>query len=211
MTAKKQINVLITGFGLFPGMPDNPSAALVKSFLASEKSPQKSQQRKYKLYGGILPTEFSAGIRKFDALMKSVQPDIVICFGVAARRRIISLETTARNKVGLKLKDAAGHKHKSSKINRKSQRAYTSTLPLRKINNALKNNDIRARLSDNAGSYLCNFIFFRLMEGIYSGKYTCTGGFIHIPNPKHSKFSSKTVEKAAKIAIQASISSVKPS
>ena len=40
---------------------------------------------------------------------------------------------------------------------------------------------IPARVSQSAGTFVCNRVMYGLLEGIASGKWPKTGGFLHVP------------------------------
>src|SRR5208282_3699775 len=99
------MRVLLAGFGPFPGAPFNPSAALAKA-LAHRRRPA---------FAGIdlsthaFATSYAAVDRDLPKLLAR-KPDIVLIFGLAARRRHVCVEALARNAVSLVIPDVDGEK-----------------------------------------------------------------------------------------------------
>ena len=61
------------------------------------------------------------------------------------------------------------------------RKAYFSTLPIKAIQNEITKNNIPASISNTAGTFVCNHVFYGvryLVEKKYKGKKS---GFIHIP------------------------------
>ena len=175
MQSKK---ILVTGFGPFPGMPDNPSAALVT------KLAQPRIARAFNLEARILPTEFAAAGAALAKAIAEVKPDIVVCFGVAAKTDTIRVERAAWNVVDPQMPDARGHRHKSRTVRAGAPEGYGTTLPTADIMAALARGGFPARGSNDAGDYLCNYIFYQLMHDIAASGEKRMGGFVHIPMPR---------------------------
>lgn len=187
--------VLVTGFGPFPGQPDNPTARMISEL-------------KHIFHGRavdchVLPTEYDAGFRRFSELLDQKRPDIVLCFGVAAQRRMINLERIAYNERAVTLPDAAGYRPETPQIDRMGPDRYRATLPLRAIRENLREAGLNARYSDDAGRYLCNFFFYQLMHRAGRGHGVKMGGFIHVPDPGRGHMSHDDLLKAGQIAVNA--------
>ena len=82
--------ILLTGFGPFPGVPDNPSARLVKT-LARIRS---FAPRDCELHMQVLPTEWGAVGMLVPSLLNSLQPHVTIHFGVSQQARSLRIERT---------------------------------------------------------------------------------------------------------------------
>ena len=76
------MNILLVGFGPFPGAPRNPSADLVKR-LASRRRPALAATIRT---AHIFATAYAAVDNELPKLFAD-NPDIVLMFGLAARRR----------------------------------------------------------------------------------------------------------------------------
>jgi pyroglutamyl-peptidase len=134
--------ILITGFGPFPGQPDNPTTAMAEAL------------RREGFEAHVLPTEYKAGLAMFRDLLARVRPDIVICFGVAGRSDSVRLERIASNTMRADLPDASGVCHAGGRIDADGPARFASTLPLERIAARLRAADIPHCYSDDAGGYL---------------------------------------------------------
>jgi pyroglutamyl-peptidase len=194
--------VLITGFGPFPGQPVNPSATLVRSlrqFFARE-------QQRFDLRAVVLKTEYEGGWQKLQSELNRFKPDVVVCFGVAAGETGFRLEQQARNHCSTEKPDAAGYTPASSTINPDGAISHNATLPLNQIQSDLTAARIDCRMSDDAGDYLCNHVFFNLMARATSEGSPVRAGFIHIPVPDQPDTLSRTkLIKGARLIIDASL------
>ena len=99
------MRVLLVGFGPFHGAPRNPSAVLVKR-LASRRRPA--------LAATIRTTHiFTTAYAAIDSELLKLfagKPDIVLMFGLAARRRHLCIETQARNARSILFPDVRGYR-----------------------------------------------------------------------------------------------------
>src|ERR1700679_475634 len=99
------MRVALAGFGAFPGVPFNPSAALVRA-LVRRRRPALADVA---CTTHIFATSYAAVDRDLPKLFAQ-KPDVVLIFGVAGRRRQLCIETRARNAVSLLFPDASGRK-----------------------------------------------------------------------------------------------------
>jgi pyroglutamyl-peptidase len=65
-------------------------------------------------------------------------------------------------------------------LNTDGPAAYFSTLPFRHLVETMRENDVPARISNSAGAYGCNQIFYHLMDYISRENLGIPGGFIHV-------------------------------
>lgn len=162
--------ILLTGFGPFPGAPVNPSEALVNKLVGT-------RHRSLKLVGHIFQTSYRAVDRDLPLLIARVRPDAILMFGLAARARKIRIETQACNALAA-LPDATGRVPRKTIIARNGPRR----LPIRADRHALleaaQRGRIPARLSRDAGSYLCNYLYWHALQA----KGPRLAAFVHVPN-----------------------------
>jgi pyroglutamyl-peptidase len=166
------MRVLITGFGPFPGAPFNPSALLVKA-LARRRRPALAD---IELTTHVFATSYAAVDRDLPKLMAQ-QPDVVLLFGLAGRRRHLCIETRARNAVTLLFPDADRNKPQHSVIAADAPSSRRGHAPFMRMLGAARGR-FPSRLSRDAGRYLCNYVYWRALEASRSGTLA---QFIHIP------------------------------
>lgn len=169
------MRVLISGFEAFGGRDLNPTALLVQALQAKEISyPQELTVESI-----LLPVSFSEAFSTLQKKMNTFNPDVVICFGLAAGRNSFDLENIALNRIHAEINDNLGMKPQEEKINPLGPESYVSTLPLSGIEGALKAAGVPVQTSNSAGTFVCNYLFYRLMEANQDTLRLC--GFIHLP------------------------------
>ena len=85
-------------------------------------------------------------------------------FGLAGRRRHLCIETRARNAVSLLFPDASGFRPKGGVIARGEPVALRGAAPFARLLGAARASAVPARLSRDAGRYLCNYAYWRALE-----------------------------------------------
>lgn len=167
--------VLITGFEAFGGESINPTQRLVEAVVSGElRAPAELEVRAV-----TLPVVFGDGFAKLFSELKSFRPDIVLAFGQAGGRNAIEFERLAINMIDGDQKDNAGAVYRECVIEPGSPMALLSTLPVRALAESLSANDVPARVSNTAGLYVCNELFYRLQ--LATLRTTTRSGFIHVP------------------------------
>jgi pyroglutamyl-peptidase len=167
------MRVLLIGFGPFPGAPRNPSALLAKA-LARRRRPA---------FAGIVRTSHIftttyAAVDRDLAKLLATPTDIVLMFGLAGRRRHLCIETRARNAVSL-FPDASGYRPQRRMIVPGGPAVLGGAAPFARLLGAVRTSAVPARLSRDAGRYLCNYAYWRALEQARNGRPLVQ--FIHIP------------------------------
>ena len=171
----------MTGFGPFQTVVENPSSLIAQAVDG-------------KCFGDVQVTgrqvdvSWSQAFPQVKALVDELSPDALICFGVA-RSSVFRLEVMARN-VASNSEDAFGQHFESGSLGQivnDAPAAFFSTLPLefllKELNSRREKSTDRdstqsGALSHDAGQYLCNYLFFRVMDELES---VPVRGFIHVP------------------------------
>ncbi|WP_289135930.1 pyroglutamyl-peptidase I [uncultured Brevibacillus sp.] len=199
--------VLVTGFDPFGGEPINPAWESVKE-LAKIESDQ------YKVEVWQIPTVFDRSIEHLYAAIEETKPDIVLCIGQAGGRGDLSIERVAINVNDARIADNEGNQPIDTPIVEHGPAAYWSTLPIKSMVHELQQQGIPASISQTAGTYVCNHVFYGLMHYVAENKAAIRGGFIHIPYlPEQAARQSgqpsmalETIVKGLRVAIEAVIS-----
>ena len=173
-------NVLITGFGPFPGAPFNPSRPLALA-LAKRRRPAFADIHRAV---HIFETSYAAVDRDLPKLLGRLKPDIVLMFGLAARTSFVRIETHARNTRSILFPDVSGYRPNERAIVR-GKAALTGRAPFWRLLGAARAARAPARTSRDAGRYLCNYVYWRALEASRSG--TPFAQFIHIPPVANSR------------------------
>lgn len=165
--------ILLTGFEPFGSFTANPSALLARQ-LDGETAGA------YRIRSTVLPVVFGEAGDRLIAAIEDLAPAWVICLGLAANRREISMERCAVNLDDADIPDNAGNLPVDQAIVGGGPPAYWSTLPVKAMVSALRELDIPASVSLSAGTYVCNHVFYRLMHHL-AGRPGIRGGFVHLP------------------------------
>ena len=163
--------LLITGFEPFGGEDINPSWEAVK--LLSDVVDD------YFLTKICIPVEFGSTAKYLIEQADKICPDVILCIGQAGGRSEITPEYVAINLRYAKIPDNRGYQPKDEAVIEGGENAYFSTIPTRKIAEALSAASINAKVSYSAGTYVCNDLLYSLLA-CYKDSDTKVG-FIHIP------------------------------
>ena len=176
------MRVLITGFGPFPGAPFNPSASLVAALVRRRRPALDGVE----LRTHVFATSYVAVDRDLPKLLAQ-QPDVVLLFGVAGRRRHLCIETRAQNAMTLMFPDAAGHKPPDSIITPSAPFSLRGHAPFMRLLAAARGR-FPSRLSRDAGRYLCNYLSWQALQQAENPHPLVQ--FIHIPQRRRAKYRS---------------------
>ena len=173
--------VLLTGFDAF-GTTRQADIALNSSWLAAQALHGK-QIAGHRVVAAQLPTAFNTSVAELTRLLQLHQPALVICLGQAGGRQALSLERIAINLDDAPMVDNAGEQPIDAAVVEGGPAAYFSTLPIKAMLVALHRDGIAAELSQSAGTFVCNHVFYALMHLLASpaDKARARGGFVHVP------------------------------
>lgn len=160
-------SILVTGFGPFEGIEENPSGAL-----AAELG------RAADVEAEVLPVEWGR-IDDFVSTTLAVRWRAVLMLGVAADRDSVSLERVAVNLSEPARKDVTGALAPSRRLVEGAPDAYFSTLPIHALETALVRAGFPVTRSPSAGTFLCNALFYRARHALAERGTPC--GFVHVP------------------------------
>lgn len=167
-------NVLLTGFEPFDGQAINPSEEIAREI-------NDATIARHKVVGALLPCVFGAAIKELKHQIKLHDPAIVICLGQAGGRAEITPERVALNIDDARIRDNAGQQPVDKPVVKDGPAAYFSTLPIKAIVHELRRREIPAAVSQTAGTFVCNHVFYGLMHELALHRPTVRGGFIHVP------------------------------
>lgn len=191
--------ILLTGFEPFGGLEKNASWETVKTFDGKEIGG-------YKIATALLPVVYDEMADPLKKAIEKHKPEIVISFGVGTE--VMQTELIARNSYHrMKPKDNKGHRPPREKIDPNGNDAIPTQLPAEAIVKALTQAKIGAQTSKDAGGYLCNECFYRLMETDLKDAPIKLRGFVHVPDfgtpdPAGGAFTAEKLIKAVQIVIE---------
>ncbi len=167
------MRVLVTGFAPFGGETVNPSWEAVRRL--------PGRIGRAEVTAVELPVSFAASGGALAAALRRVRPDVVLCTGQAGGRAGICVERVAVNLQDAAIPDNDGAQPHDRPIRPDGPAAYFATLPTREIVSALCAGGIPAALSYSAGTYVCNHLFYTLMDLLAREERAVYGGFLHVP------------------------------
>jgi pyroglutamyl-peptidase len=168
------LTILVTGFSAFPGAPVNPSAAIVMRLL-------RRHARRFRLHGirlqtAVLPVVYDEVVRELAPLLARTDPDAVVHLGLASRRKHVSVETRAVNRLTMLHPDAAKRRAAARAVRAGGVPVLRSPLGSASLVTLMRRTGVPAQLSIDAGDYVCN-------QTLYAS--LASGGapalFIHLP------------------------------
>ena len=168
--------ILLTGFDAFGGATLNPSWLAARALHGR-------QILGHTVVAAQLPTVFDASLKTLNALLKQHQPALVICVGQAGGRKALSLERVAINVNDAPIADNAGGQPVDTPVKPGAPAAHFTSLPIKAMLSALQTEGIAVEVSQTAGTFVCNHVFYGLMHELATRralKHT-RGGFIHVP------------------------------
>lgn len=169
------MNVLLTGFEPFEQEAINPSWEAVRALDG------------WRLDGAVVHARriscvFGTALRELDAAIDELQPQLVLAIGLAGGRSEITPERVAINVDDGRICDNAGCQPIDVPVVAGAPAAYFSNLPIKAMVRDLRAAGIPAAVSNTAGTFVCNHLFFGLMHRIATRPEAgMRGGFIHIP------------------------------
>lgn len=173
------LKVLVAGFGPFPGAPRNPSGDLA---LALGRM-QRPGLAEVKIRTHIFPTVYAAVAKELPRLLAKYDPDAVLIFGLAGGSDRVRIETRAVNVASQIYPDAARHTPSSRKLYPKAPAELFVRPEVRRLIAAARSGGVSARLSWDAGRYVCNASLFCCLDKSRRKRRPLVT-FIHIPWPR---------------------------
>ena len=197
--------VLITGFEPFGGEAVNPSWEVVKQLDGAMVAGERVVARQ-------LPCVFGEALTALYAALDEHQPVLTIAVGQAGGRVDITVERVAINVDDARIPDNKGQQPVDVPVVADGPAAWFSSLPVKAIVAALREQGIPASVSQTAGTFVCNHVMYGLLHAL-NGRSGAKGGFIHIPylpeqaaaHPGEASMAVQTVRAALETAIAVSL------
>ena len=172
MELNKKPTVLLTGFEPFNDETINPAWETVKLLQGWGGAHFIVEARQ-------LPCVFEVANATMTALIARLNPSLVIAVGQAGGRSDLSIERIAINVDDAPIPDNAKRQLVDQTIVAGGPAAYFSTLPIKSIVRDLRAAGLPASVSQTAGTFVCNHVFYGLMHA--TAGTPVRAGFIHIP------------------------------
>jgi pyroglutamyl-peptidase len=176
LSGNSAMTILLTGFEPFAGLAYNPSFEIAARLDGQEIGG-------HRIVGRLLPVDFARYHTRLDELLREVSPALCIGFGLASGEDMIRIERFGVNLADFDIPDNAGARPVGRAIESDGPAARAASLPCAEIRTTLLEAGIPARLSNSAGSYLCNATLYSALGLCEARRIPC--GFIHLPYASH--------------------------
>ena len=164
------VAVLLTGFEPFGGHADNPSQLLVREL----------GERDDRVVVEYLPVSYARAADQVIVALRRLNPRALILFGLAAGSSHLLLERVARNRDVSPAPDNDGEL-RSGPIVADAPDTYHGSLPFAQMAALAGRVNEPARLSQDAGGYVCNHTYFRVAHHLAGREPGTPCGFVHLP------------------------------
>ncbi|MBO1221093.1 pyroglutamyl-peptidase I [Staphylococcus nepalensis] len=201
------MKILVTGFDPFGGDTINPALEAV-NLLPDEIQGHTIEKLE-------IPTVFNKSKVTIKNKLKATHFDIVLAIGQAGGRFELTPERIGINIDDARIPDNEGNQPIDEMIQSSGDAAYFSNLPVKRMTEAIKTAGVPARLSNTAGTFVCNHILYQLGFLQATQFPNIKFGFIHVPfipeqvtdKPEQPSMSIQTIAKGLKAALEAIIES----
>lgn len=171
--------VLIFAFTKYDRLPSNPSVVVGDRLtdLLSEK---------YSVQFEVLPPVMKStkkDLDSFSELKKSLdtfRPDLIIGLGAASRPRV-GVEEIALNRIDSPKPDNGGSIIRHKPISTASPLSLSTSVDVVKLSNSLKSHGIPSAVSYFADTFVCNWIYFKILDYLRVKKSKAQCVFVHVP------------------------------
>ena len=167
------MTILVTGFEPFGGEPINPSWEGVRRLTCDT-----GDARIERL---LVPTTYADSTRTVTEAIDRLRPSAVVMVGQAGGRAELGIERLAVNCDDAQTPDNAGVLREDAPIVAQGPTAYLATLPVKQIVAGLRSAGFPAAVSNTAGLFVCNHLFYCVLHHIVRHNLDTRAGFVHVP------------------------------
>lgn len=165
--------ILLTGFEPFGGENINPSWEVARSLDGASIAGARVASR-------LLPCSFGIASEVMRRWLADLRPGVVLALGQASGRADFSIERVAINVDDARIADNDGAQPIDKAIAAGGPVGYFSTLPIKAIVAGLRSFGLPASVSQTAGTFVCNHVFYALMHDLRQ-RPAVRAGFMHLP------------------------------
>ncbi|MDO9096371.1 MAG: pyroglutamyl-peptidase I [Rubrivivax sp.] len=165
--------LLLTGFEPFDQDTVNPSWEVARALHGQ-------RIEGVRVHALLLPCVFGQSLAVLQAGLRKHRPRLVLSLGLAPGRAELSVERVAINVDDARIPDNAGAQPIDQPVLAAAPAAHFSTLPIKAMVHAMLQAGVPAAVSQTAGTFVCNHVFFGLMHSLRR-RPGVRGGFMHVP------------------------------
>ena len=198
-------NVLVTGFGPFGAQTVNASWVAVQELtkLWNDQSNASSWQQSHELQTREIPVSYSSVNNDLIGMYQATSPVLCVHVGVSPYN-VVVLEKVGRNN-GYTIPDVDGKTPLNGIVKDGGQEAIAVSVHLEPVVQTLSSGGtgVVFEISDDAGRYLCDFIFY---SSLYLNR--CPVVFVHVP-PLHNPYTAEQLGQALKDIIEVLLTDIR--
>ena len=153
------MKILLTGFEPFGGDVVNPSWEIARTLDGTTVAGAQVVACQLPCVFGRAPLVLQQALAQGQG-----QWALVVALGMAGRRTGLSFERIAINLDDAPIPDNAGQQPVDMAVFQGGPAAYFSTLPVKRMVDAVRAAGIVADTSQTAGTFVCNHVFYQLMH-----------------------------------------------
>jgi pyroglutamyl-peptidase len=166
--------ILVTGFEPFGGETVNASWEAAQRLEGWRHGDTVAVAR-------LLPCAYDASVKKLISAIETLRPDALLMTGQAARRGVVCVERFGRNLDDAGAPDNDGALRRGLRISRAAPDWLEAAAPVRTLAQAINEAGIQARVSRNAGAFVCNHLYFGALQYLSGKKSAIPAVFVHLP------------------------------
>ena len=169
--------VLVTAFEPFGGKDTNVTEDLL-AYLPKESPTQHAT-----IITEVLPVVYEESGALLREAIQEHQPDIVISLGESRFKGELRIDTLAANKIRSNKKDNNEHTYKGRSTVLGGEETLPNLLASEELVNSLTSQGINVFIKDTATTYVCNHLFYHLMDEVYhypERHQIKAAGFVHV-------------------------------
>ncbi len=126
----------------------------------------------------MLSCAYEVCVEEFVSEFERLRPCAVLLTGQAARRGVVSIERFARNAASATARD---NRRALGSVADAGPDVLKATIPPGVVTRAIREAGVSARISTDAGDYVCNHLYYGALRHLASASPTTTAVFIHLP------------------------------
>jgi len=186
--------ILLTGFEPFGGSHVNPSIEACSRL-------EGRTFNEYRVAVEEIPLRYAEVRPRLLEAIESHSPSAVVCTGQSGAATI-NVERVAINVADARIPYNCGDKPRDRVIEEGGPAAYFTRLPYRRVLRALEEARVPCSLSNSAGTFGCNHVFYELMHHLAVNGVEIPAGFIHVPPLPEQVLEKKTASMSLETVVR---------
>lgn len=127
----------------------------------------------------LIPGSFARCGEEARRQIGRISPQVVMALAQRGSCEGIAFERRARNLIDAEIPDREGVQPKKTLIVQGGRAIYETALPIEQMAEAVRQKEIPAGISDDAGTFVCNTLYYHLLRAAEAGNFGML--FVHLP------------------------------